>query len=93
MEALRASVLTGELLLVAPHTPAGLLGLHLSNRRLSHADGQAAKHPQNQRRIGGAHPAAILVERYIQRMVQTALNDPVAALEFDPAQRVQLLQS
>src|SRR5438445_10987730 len=26
-------------------------------------------------------------------MVQTALNDPVAALEFDPAQRVQLLQS
>src|SRR5213075_418418 len=39
-ETLRASVSMGELLLITSHTPAGLLGLDLGNRRLGHTHHQ-----------------------------------------------------
>src|ERR1041384_1200119 len=88
-----SSGLMSELLLIAAYAPAGLLVLHLLNRRLSDAHDQTAKQTQNQCRIGVAHSAAILVQRNVQRMVQTALNDPVAALEFEPAQGSEFFQS
>jgi len=82
----------GEALLITPHAPARFFGLHLRDRRLRHADHQPPKHPQDQRRVGVAHPTAILIERHVQRVMQSALNDPITALEFDPARRVQSLR-
>jgi len=80
-----------ELLLVAADTPAGLWCLGFGDGRLRHADHQSAKHPQDQRRIGIAHSAAIFIQGDVQRMMQSALDDPIAPFEFDPAQCVQLL--
>ncbi len=92
VEAFRAAVSTGKALLITPHRPACFFGLRLSNRRLCHAHDQSPKHSQDQRRIGVAHSAAILIQRDVQRVVQSTLDDPIAPLEFDPTQRVQLLQ-
>lgn len=91
MEALWSAVSTGELLLVTADAPARFFSLRLLNGCLCDAHDQAAKHAQNQCRIGIADPAAILVEGHIQGVMQTALNDPIAALEFHPTQRVELL--
>src|SRR6266542_3554906 len=61
-EAFRPSVSMAETLLVTAHAPTCFWGLHLGNGRLGHTDHQAAKHPQDQRRIGVAHPAAVLIQ-------------------------------
>ena len=78
-------------LLIAPHAPTRLVGLHLLDRRLRHADDQPPHHPQHQRRLGLAHPAAIFIQRDVQRLMQPAFNDPVAAFEMEPARRVAQL--
>ena len=80
-----------ELLLVAANTPAGLWCLGFGDSRLGHADHQSAKHSQHQGRIGMVHSAAIFIQGDVQRMMQSALDEPIATFEFDPAQRVQLL--
>ncbi len=79
-------------LLVAPHGPARLFGLRLRDGCLRYAHDQSAEQTQQQRRVGLAHAAAVLVQGNIQRMMQPALYDPIAALEFEPAPRIQLLQ-
>ena len=79
-------------LLVAPHGPARLFGLRVRDGGLRYAHDQSAEQTQQQRGVGLAHAAAVLVERNVQRMMQPALDDPIAALELEPAPRVQLLQ-
>ena len=82
----------GELLLVAPDAPAGLRCLSLGDRRLGNAHDQATEQFQHQRRIGMAHAAAIFIEGNIQRIMQPAFIDSIAAFEFDPAQRIELFE-
>ena len=52
-------------------------------------DGQAPEVRQHHRRIGMAHPAAILVQADVQGVVQPAFNGPVEPLVLQEAARVQ----
>ena len=88
-EPLRASISVGEALLIAADAPACLFGLHLFNGRLGDTDDRAAEHSQDERRIGIAHAAAVLIQGDLQGMVQTAFKDSIATFEFDSAQGVE----
>lgn len=92
MKPFGASVAMGESLLVTAHAPARFWTLHLGNGCLGYAHDQSTKHPEHERRIDVAHSAPVLIQRHIQRMVQLAFNDPIAALEFDPAQGVEFFE-
>ena len=92
LESLRAAVAMRKALLVAAHGPARLFGLRLCDGRLRYADHQSPEQAQHQRRLGLAHAAVVFAQGHVQRVVQAALDDPVAALEFEQAPRVQLLQ-
>jgi hypothetical protein len=71
-----------EALLVAAHGPARLFGLRQCDGRLRYAYDQSPEQAQHQGRVGLAHTAAVLVQGNVQRMVQPAFDDPIAALEF-----------
>ena len=60
--------------------------------RLRATDHDPAKQAQGQGGLGVAHPAVILAQGYVQRVVQTTLDDPVAAFEFEHARRIQLIE-
>lgn len=73
------------------------LGLGIFLARLIHCGvGQAHHHPsdrsQGPRRVGSAHSALIFMESDVQTMVQSAFNDPVAALESEHPLGLQLVE-
>jgi hypothetical protein len=59
---------------------------------IGEAEHDAPDHAQDQRRIGGAHPAVVLLHADIQAVVQTAFNDPVSPFEAKHSLGLQLLQ-
>lgn len=56
------------------------------------ADGDPAEHAQHQRGVGVAHPALILLHGDIQCLMESALNNPIAAFEPQEAKSIQLIQ-
>lgn len=59
---------------------------------LREADDHATKQAQSERRLGITHPTMIFGEGYVQSVVQSAFDDPIASLESEPAVGVQLFQ-
>jgi hypothetical protein len=55
---------------------------------LREAHHHPAEQAQGKSRLGVADPAVIFAQRDVQRMMQTALDDPVAPLELEKAGRV-----
>ena len=94
LEALRAAVAVVEPFLeLAGGGPAARVAFAAGRQpRLGKTDHHPAKQAQGKGGLGLAHPAAILAERDVQRMVQAALNDPVAAFELEDARRIQLVE-
>ena len=59
---------------------------------LCETDHHPAEQAQGKGRLGVADPAVIFTQRHVQGVMQAALDDPVAPLEFEKAQRIQLLE-
>ena len=59
---------------------------------IGQAEPHPPEHPQDQRRIGRPHPAEVFLHTHVEAVVQSALNDPILALELEQAQSLQLLQ-
>ena len=59
---------------------------------LCEADHYPAEQTQCKSRLGVADPAVIFTQRHVQGVMQPALNDPVAPLEFEKADGVQRFQ-
>jgi len=59
---------------------------------LCETDRYPAEHAQCKGRLGVVDPAVILPQRDVQSVMQAALDDPVAPLEFEKAGRIQLFQ-
>jgi hypothetical protein len=59
---------------------------------LRKADNHPAKQAQGKGRFGIANPTVIFGEGHIQRVVQAALDGPIAPLEFEQAGRIQLFE-
>ena len=59
---------------------------------IGQAEHHPPDHPQDQRRIGRPHPAEVFLHTHVEAVVQSALNDPILALELEQAQSLQLLQ-
>lgn len=64
-------------------------GIHPS---LCETDHDATKEAQCKSGIGVADPALVLAQSDVQSVVEAAFDDPVAALEFEAALRMELLQ-
>ena len=59
---------------------------------LGETDRHPAKQAERKSGLGVAHPALILAQSDVQSVMQAALDDPIAAFEFEEACRVQLFQ-
>ena len=59
---------------------------------LCETDRHPAEHAQRKGRLGVVDPAVIFTQRDVQGVMQAALDDPVAPLEFEKAGRIQLFQ-
>ena len=59
---------------------------------LCETDHYPAEQAQGEGRLGVADPALIFTQRHVQGVMQAALDDPVAPLEFEKAPRIQLLE-
>ena len=94
MQALRAAIAVEEALLelAGGGTAARVDFAAFLQPGLGEADRQPAEHAQRKRRLGVVDPAVIFTQRDVQGVVQAALDDPVAPLEFEKAGRIQLLQ-
>lgn len=51
-----------------------------------------AKQAQGKGRLGIAHPTVIFTQGYVQRVVQAAFDDPIAAFESEQASGIHFLQ-
>lgn len=88
-----ADLVTEALLeLVGRGTTAGIDLSALVQPSLGEADDHAPEQAQHQSRIRVAHPTVILGQGYIQCVMQTALDDPVAPLESEEPRRIQLFE-
>ena len=94
MQTLRAAVAVEEtfLELAGGGPAAGINFTAFLQPDLGEADHHPAQQAQRKGRLGVAHPAVILAQGYIQGMVQAALDDPIAPLEFEKARRIQLFE-
>lgn len=59
---------------------------------LRETDRHPAEHAQRKGGLGVVDPAVIFAQRDVQSVMQAALDDPVAALEFEKAGCIQLFQ-
>ena len=59
---------------------------------LCETDHHPAEQAQCKGRLGVVDAAVIFTQRDVQGVMQAALDDPVAPLEFEKAQRIQLLE-
>ena len=59
---------------------------------LCETDHDPAEQAQRKGRLGVVDPAVIFTQRHVQSVMQAALDDPVAPLEFEKADGIQLLQ-
>ena len=59
---------------------------------LCETDHYPAEQAQGKGRLGVADPALIFTQCHVQRVMQAALDDPVAPLEFEKANGIQLFQ-
>jgi len=59
---------------------------------LCETDHYSAEQAQGKGRLRVADPALIFTQRHVQSVMQAALDDPVAPLEFEKAQGTQLLE-
>ena len=59
---------------------------------LRETDRRPAEHAQGKGRLGVVDPAVIFTQRDVQSVMQAALDDPVAPLEFEKAARIQFFQ-
>ncbi len=59
---------------------------------LCETDHDPAEQAQGKGRLGVADPALIFTQRDVQGVMQAALDDPVAPLEFEKASGIQVLQ-
>lgn len=94
MQALRTAVAPEEALLefAGGGAAAGVELTALLQPSLGKAHHEATKQTQGEGGFGITHPTMIFGEGDIQSVVQTAFDGPVAALEFEQARRIQLLQ-
>ena len=94
MQALRPTVAVEEALLeLAGGGPAaGIDFTAFLQPDLCEADHYPAEQAQCKGRLGVVDPAVVFTQRHVQSMVQAALDDPVAPLEFKKADGVQLFQ-
>lgn len=58
---------------------------------LGETDHDAAKQTQGESSLGIADPTVVFAQSYIQSVMQTALDDPIATLEFEEACGIELL--
>src|ERR1035441_9372231 len=59
---------------------------------LCETDHDPAGPAQRKGRPGGVGPAAIFTQRHVQSVMQAALDDPIAPLEFEKVDGVQLFK-
>lgn len=59
---------------------------------LRETDHDPAEQAQRKGRLGVVDPAAVFAQRHIQSVMQAALDDPIAPLEFEKADGIQLFQ-
>lgn len=59
---------------------------------LCETDHDPAEQAQRIGRLGVVDSALVLTQRHVQRVMQAALDDPVAPLEFEKANGIQVLQ-
>src|ERR1017187_8433988 len=59
---------------------------------LCETDHDPAEQAQRKGRPGVVDPAAIFTQRHVQSVMQAALDDPIAPLEFEKADGIQLFQ-
>jgi len=78
--------------LVGRGTTAGIDLAALVQPGLGEADDHAPEEAQHQSSIRVAHPTVILGQGYIERVMQAALDDPVAPLESEEPRRIQLFE-
>ena len=78
--------------LVGRGTAAGIDLAAFFQPSLGEADDHAPEQAQHQSRIRVAHPTVILGQGYIERVMQAALDDPVAPLESEEPRRIQLFE-
>ena len=59
---------------------------------LCETDHDPSEQAQGKGRPGVVDPAAIFTQRHVQSVMQAALDDPIAPLEFEKADGIQLFQ-
>jgi len=94
MQALRAAIPVEESFLeLAGGGPAARVDFAaFLQPGLRETDRHPAEHAQGKGRLGVVDPAVIFPQRDVQRVMQAALDDPVAPLEFEKAARIQFFQ-
>ena len=94
MQALRTAVAVEESLLelAGGHPAAGIDFAAFLQPDLGEADHHPAKQAQRKGGPGVANPAVIFPQRDVQRVMQAALNNPVAPFELEKAGGIQFFQ-
>lgn len=65
---------------------------HLIDRRIGQAEQDASDGAKHARGVGMTHAAEVFLHRDVQAVVKAAFDDPVAALELEHAQGLELIQ-
>jgi len=93
-QSLRAAVVVEESLLELAngHPAAGIDFAALLQPNLCETDHHAAEQAQRKSGLGVADPAVVFAQGDVQSMMQAALDDPIAAFEFEKVGRIQLFE-
>ena len=78
--------------LAGGHPAAGIDSAAFLQPNLGETDHHPAKQAQGKSGLGVADPAVVFAEGDVQSVMQAALDDPIAAIEFEKVGRIQLFE-